>query len=129
MKALARLPPERGIAAMQAINITVLNRWFLFLFLGTAACSLLLIVSSLLASQKTGSGYRLIGGGLYIVGALFVTRLFNIPRNDALAAVRSDTAEGAKQWADYLPGWTTWNHVRMTASLAAAIILMIALRR
>lgn len=34
MKALARLPPVQGIAAMQAINVAVLNRWFFAAFFG-----------------------------------------------------------------------------------------------
>lgn len=29
MKALARLPPDEGIAAMQSINVSVLNSWFI----------------------------------------------------------------------------------------------------
>ena len=41
MRALARLSPSEGIAAMQSINITVLNPWFLGAFLGTAAACLL----------------------------------------------------------------------------------------
>ena len=32
MKALGRLQPEQGIAAMQAINVTVLNPWFFTVF-------------------------------------------------------------------------------------------------
>ena len=35
MAALARLPAGQGIAAMQSINVTVLNRGFLSLFVGT----------------------------------------------------------------------------------------------
>jgi uncharacterized membrane protein len=37
MSALARLQPSQGIAAMQSINITVINPWFMAAFLGTAA--------------------------------------------------------------------------------------------
>jgi uncharacterized membrane protein len=37
MKALDRLPPAQGIAAMQSINVAVLNPWFLGAFLGTAS--------------------------------------------------------------------------------------------
>jgi uncharacterized membrane protein len=33
MKALARVPPAQGIAAMQSINVVVLNRWFSRFFL------------------------------------------------------------------------------------------------
>ena len=36
MKALARLAPAEGIAAMQSINVVVLNPWFLGAFFGTA---------------------------------------------------------------------------------------------
>ena len=32
MKALARVPPAQGIAAMQSINVVVLNRWFFAVF-------------------------------------------------------------------------------------------------
>src|SRR3954453_3000242 len=37
MKALARLPADEGMAAMQSINVVVLNPMFLGVFLGTAA--------------------------------------------------------------------------------------------
>lgn len=40
MKALARLSSAEGMAAMQSINVTVLNKWFLGVFTGTAALSL-----------------------------------------------------------------------------------------
>ena len=43
MKALAKLPAAEGIAAMQSINVVVLNKWFLGVFTGTALVSLLLL--------------------------------------------------------------------------------------
>jgi uncharacterized membrane protein len=46
MKALAQLPPPYGIAAMQAINIVVINPLFMAAFLGTGVASLALVVSS-----------------------------------------------------------------------------------
>jgi uncharacterized membrane protein len=42
MKALARVPPAQGVAAMQSINVVVLNRWFFAVFFGTAVCCLAL---------------------------------------------------------------------------------------
>lgn len=42
MKALARMPSEEGIAAMQSINIVVINPSFLSAFMGTAVISLVL---------------------------------------------------------------------------------------
>jgi uncharacterized membrane protein len=37
MQALAQPPPAQGIATMQAINITVINPWFMGVLFGTAA--------------------------------------------------------------------------------------------
>jgi uncharacterized membrane protein len=50
-----------------------------------------------------------------------------VPRNEALAAVETDSADGAIRWAQFVPGWTAWNHVRTAAALAAAASLTIAL--
>ncbi len=47
MKALARIPSAGGIAAMQAINVVVINPWFMGAFFGTALACLVLVVSSL----------------------------------------------------------------------------------
>src|SRR6476620_3456710 len=48
MKALARLPPAQGIAAMQSMNVIVLNRWFF----GTAACCLALAITTFVRWQR-----------------------------------------------------------------------------
>ena len=87
MRALARIPAAQGIAAMQSINVVVLNGWFLGVFLGTAAACAVAILVALLRWQAPGSGYLLVGGLLYLVGTLLVTMVCNVPRNDALAAV------------------------------------------
>ena len=94
MTALARLPPAQGLAAMQAINVAVLNRSFLGAFLGTAAACALLVVSSLSTWHAPDAGYRLVGGALYLIGSLAVTIVCNVPRNEALAAVAADSAAG-----------------------------------
>ena len=127
MNALARLQPAQGIAAMQSINVTVINPSCGVAFLGTAAACALLAVSSLLQWREPASVYHLVGSLLYLVGAVLVTIVFNAPRNDALAAVDPASAEGAKIWADYVASWTAWNHVRTAAALAAAAALTIAL--
>lgn len=127
MDALARLPPAQGIAAMQSINIVVINPWFGAAFFGTAAACLVLAVVSLSAWHRPGAAYLLAGGLLYLVGTFLVTIVFNVPRNQALAAVDPASAEGASLWAGYVAGWTAWNHVRTVAALAAAAALTMAL--
>ena len=129
MHALARLPPAQGIAAMQSINVAVINPLFMAVFLGTAAACALLAVSSLLRWHKPGASYLLAGGLLYLAGTFLVTIVCNVPRNDALAAVDPASADGASRWAGYIASWTAWNHVRTAAALAAAVSHTTALGR
>lgn len=126
MNALSRLPPGQGIAAMQSINITVINPLFMTVFLGTAATCIFLAFSSLKWHQP-GAPYLLIGSLLYLVGAVGVTMVFNVPLNDALAKVEPGSAEGAKLWASYLVNWIMWNHIRSAAALAAAGLLIVGI--
>jgi uncharacterized membrane protein len=128
MKALARLPAAQGIAAMQSINVVVLNPLFLAVFFGTAATCVLLAGCSFFQWQIRGAAYLLVGSLLYLVGTMLVTIVFNLPLNNALAVVDPTSADGARLWADYVTSWTTWNHVRTVAALAAAASLTIALR-
>ncbi|MBN3905217.1 MAG: DUF1772 domain-containing protein [Nostoc sp. NMS1] len=127
MNALARLKPPQGIAAMQSINITVINPFFMAAFLGTAAACIFLLISSLLKWHQPGAAYLLLGSLLYLVGTLGVTIVFNVPLNEALAKVEPDSAEGASLWSSYLTNWIIWNHIRTVAALAAATSLTTAL--
>jgi uncharacterized membrane protein len=127
MRSLASQPPASGIATMQAINVKVLNGWFLTAFMGTAGASLVVVVVSLTNLPSSAAVLRLGGGLLYLVGCFGVTIAFNVPRNDALAAVDPGSLDGAAVWADYVTSWTTWNTVRTIASLLAATALTISL--
>jgi uncharacterized membrane protein len=127
MKALARLPAAQGIAAMQSINVAVLNRVFFAAFFGTALTCLVLAVLSLLNWHEPHSIHRLIGCALYVIGTIVVTIVSNVPRNNALAAVDPASIDGADLWRSYLVGWTAWNHVRAAAGLAAAAMLTLSL--
>ena len=128
MWALGRLPSAHGVSAMQTINVVVINPLFLGAFLGTAAASALLLVLSLMDLDGAGSALRVTGSLLYLAGAFVVTMVFNVPRNNALAAAAPDTPETAALWRDYLSRWTAWNHVRMLAALAAAAAFTLAFR-
>lgn len=123
MKALARLPAAQGIAAMQSINILAITPLFMTALLGTAALSVVLVV---LASIHWNP-LILAGGVLYLGGVILVTRVFNIPRNDALAVMEPTSSDDAAVWAEYVRSWTLWNHVRTVAALAAATLLTISL--
>jgi uncharacterized membrane protein len=102
---------------MQAINVAVINRWFLAPLLGGAALGVVLLVAAPL--DWAGAGAL-----VYLVGTIGVTRACNIPRNDALAAVAPEAA--GELWARYLVEWTRWNHVRTAAALVACALEVVA---
>jgi len=129
MGALGRLAPGQGIAAMQSINVVVINPWFFAAFFGTAVGCLVLAVFGFVNWNQPGTLYLLAGSVLYLLGSILVTIAFNVPLNDALAAVAPDSADGASLWIRYLSVWTGWNHVRTAGSFAAAAsFIMAALR-
>jgi uncharacterized membrane protein len=129
MRALARRPPAEGMAAMQSINVAILNPVFLSVFLGTAVACVLVVIASLLRWHEPGAAYLLLGGALYLVGTFLVTMAINVPMNNALeAAVPTDPA-AASLWSDYVTRWTLWNHVRAATSFAATASLVIAATR
>src|ERR1700730_6554709 len=129
MHALGRLPPAQGIAAMQSVNVAAITPLFMLALFGTAASCFVLAVSSLVRRREPGAVYLFAGSVLYLLGAVLVTAVFNVPRNVALAAVAPESAAGASLWMGYLAGWTAWNHVRTVAALAAATLLIVTLRR
>lgn len=128
MGALARLPEEQGMAAMNSINVVVLNAVFLGVFLGTTVVCATLAVEALWAWPSPGSGWRLLGSILYVAGCFLVTMAFNVPLNTALARVASGTVEASNIWRTYQAKWTAWNHVRTVAPLIALACFLVALR-
>jgi uncharacterized membrane protein len=120
MGALGKLPPSQGIAAMQSINVVVINPIFLGVLFGTAALALLLGIWAIRDLSDPRAIWILAGVGLYVIGTVVVTMVFNVPLNNSLAAVDPASGAGAAVWADYLRTWTNWNHVRGLAALAAS---------
>ena len=127
MKALERVPPNEGILAMQTINVTVLNRWFLGVFMGTALICLVLAVNAIIGWEAAHSPYVLGGAVAYIGGTWFVTALGNVPLNDRLAGAEAESPESNAIWAHYLRRWTKLNTQRTGAALVAAVLFSIGL--
>ena len=126
LQALSELPPPKGIAAMQSINLVIVKPSFLGVFFGTAlACALTLG----LGWQQLDKGVLVwiaAGGVVYVLGSIMVTIAFNVPLNNRLAAVDPESEEGAQMWQFYLERWIRWNHVRSIASTASTILLLVA---
>ena len=127
MKALARLPASDGIAAMQSINVVVLNRSFLGVFIGTAFLSLAAGGLAVAVWDRPSAPFFLGGAIFYLVGTFLVTGLGNVPLNNELAAT-SATDPGARSvWERYLSRWTMLNHVRTAAAMVAALLFCLGL--
>ncbi|HMO44751.1 MAG TPA: DUF1772 domain-containing protein [Rubrivivax sp.] len=129
MKALSQLPGEQGVAAMQRINVVVLNPLFLGLFAGTALIAGLCGVGAVLAWGSMRSAWLLAAAVLYVAGCFGVTAAFNVPRNERLARLPPDSAEAAAYWPVYLKQWLWWNHVRTVAAAACAAAASVSLAR
>ena len=127
MKALERVPSSEGMLAMQTINVTVLNRWFLGVFMGTAVVSLILAIVAIAGWTSAESPYLLGGAVAYIGGTWLVTAFGNVPLNNELAAVEARDPKSSKIWDHYLEYWTTLNTRRTGAALVAAVLFSIGL--
>ena len=128
MRALGNLPPAQGAAAMQRINIDVINPWFMAVFMGTAALSAALAGWTLLDMQSPGALWRLAGAALYLLGTFGVTIVFNVPLNNRLAKAAPGSPEADELWRHYLKVWTAWNTVRTLAPAAALAALILSIR-
>ena len=120
MKALAQLPASQGVAAMQRINQVVLNPIFLGVFMGSALLAGGLSVAAFFPWVAPRSPLLLAAGIGYVVGSFFVTMKFNVPMNERLARLDSESSQATEYWPAYVHDWSNWNHVRTVASLASA---------
>jgi uncharacterized membrane protein len=119
MTSLARIQPAAGIAAMNSINVEIVKSLFMPFFFGTTLTGAALVVLAFLRWGEPSAMAMLLGGVVHVLGMFVVTLLFNVPLNDALAAVDPSSAQGASLWAGYLKEWRLWNHVRTVASTGA----------
>jgi uncharacterized membrane protein len=127
MPALARIRPEQGIAAMQSINVTVINPGFMLALFGTGLVALALAIGTYSRWGQPDQWLILIASVLFLLGSTGVTMFCNVPLNDALAAVQAGSGEGATLWARFLKDWTFWNHVRTLASAGSCALYIAAL--
>jgi uncharacterized membrane protein len=124
MAALGRVPAPEGIRAMQAINVTVINPWFMTALFGTGAACVGVIVAVLAGWDGSYGPYLVAAAVMYLVGCVGVTMAFNVPRNNVLERLDAEAHGSADTWRRYLVEWTAWNSVRTVASLAAMAALI-----
>ena len=96
MPALASRPPAEGMAAMQAMNRTIMNPLFGLVFGGSALLCLVVAATAPFTTDEAGWGWRLAGGALYVIGVTLETMAMNVPMNDRLDAADPATADGQR---------------------------------
>jgi uncharacterized membrane protein len=121
MAALARIPPAQGAAAMNSINVTVINPGFMSVFMGTALLCLLIGVRALFTWNQGGAKLLFAASLVYLMGAFGVTIIFNVPLNKRLAST-TDPAQAIAFWPNYLAAWSIWNHIRTAAAALSAML-------
>jgi uncharacterized membrane protein len=127
MSALGRIDQAHSISAMNSISSTILHSLFMPFFWGTTVASFVLFIVGFVRRGEPGSMAMLAGGLIYIGGMFICTILFNVPLNNALAAVNPASAEATSVWARYLKDWTLWNHLRTISSTAACALYISAI--
>lgn len=127
MPAFGRIRAEYGVAAMNAISVTVINPSFMLALFGTALLSVLLAIGAVMGLGQPAQIIIVLAALIYVAGCTGVTMVCNVPLNNALAAVQPGVPDTAGVWTRYLSDWTFWNHVRTAASAIAGILFGIAL--
>jgi uncharacterized membrane protein len=129
MPGLRRVDDAAFVAAMQQINVAIINPWFLVCFLGGLLFTALAGVLHLADGSRPVLPWIAAGLVLY-AGTVVITGRVNVPLNNALAA--ADASEGADLSAGrrrFEPRWVRWNVVRAVISTAAFGCLVWALVR
>ncbi len=122
MSGLARASDEAAGEAMNGINETAPLPAFMSIFFGA-----LLVPGATgiwgLVDERTGGGWILAAAAVYLVGTFGVTMALNVPLNNRLLAAHDKAAE----WRAYRQPWTSWNHVRTLAGVAATALAAVGL--
>ena len=121
MRGLARTDDRTFVAAMQWINVKILNFWFALSF--GFALPLTIVAAILLIGEPAALAWTVAAAVLYFA-VIVITFARNVPLNNALNAA-GDRDPAAARRAFEKP-WVRWNLARTWLSLADFACLDIA---
>jgi len=122
MKAFRKIEPSHSVAAMNAINETILHSLFMPLFFGSSIISVLLVIVAINDWGESGAILALIAGLIYFIGMFICTIVFNVPLNNSLAKMEYGSGNAQQVWLHYMSNWTNWNHLRTISSLITCVL-------
>jgi len=125
MRSLTAARPSSGLEAMQVINRKVLRSAFVAGLLLLAPVMTGLAAYAWLAIEDPSRDWFVAGAVIYMVGTFAVTLLGNVPMNNHLEALPTDSTEARDYWRVYARRWTRLNHLRTAASAMAAVCLLV----
>ena len=128
MPGLRRCDDRTFVQAMHHMNTAILNGWFVLIFVGAAAWTILAAVLSLGGEDRSTLMWIL--AALALHGAtLAITFAVNVPLNDSLnaAGTADHDSELALVRERFEARWVRWNVARALASTAATGCLAWAL--
>lgn len=117
MKAFDNIETSQAIAAMNSINEVILRSLFMPVFFGSSIISLILSVYAMIYWGEPGTGLMLTTGMVYVVGMFLCTAVFNVPLNNILARLDTQSDNAPQVWLHYLNKWIRWNHLRTVSCL------------
>ena len=125
---LHRLKDSEYVAAMQSINIVIVNPVFLLTFFGPV---ILLPLAAFLHFNISSAQFALLAAAsvLYLVFTIGVTAGGNVPLNNRLARVDLSRASGeevTQARAQFERPWNRLHAVRTIASFAATVLIFVA---
>ncbi|WP_030452706.1 DUF1772 domain-containing protein [Herbidospora cretacea] len=115
---------DHAVAAMQQINVKILNPLFFASFIGAPLVAAVAGVL-LLSSGHRGAAMPFFGAtAVYVLGSFVPTAIVNVPLNNTLLAAGeiTDPARAAQVWAEFAAKWAPWNHLRTAASCAGLLL-------
>lgn len=125
MRALADMPPEQGMYAMQRINERIINPIFLLLFFGTPIASGVIVFLTIGSAEAPGYAWLLAGATFYLIGPFGITVSRNVPLNNKLA--QASPKEAGLVWPEYRKAWQFWNHIRSYTGIVSIACLAVGM--
>ena len=125
MRALAELPADKGMFAMNQVNEKIINPVFMLFFLGTPVLCAYITFMAINGLSEPGHIFLLTGALAYLVGPFGITMLFNVPLNNQLAT--TDLSAANEAWPQYQQRWQRWNHVRTYIGVVSIVFLAMGL--
>lgn len=128
MPALRQLPPEQGIAAMQATNRTAVMAPFMLAMFGTTVLCVVLAVRAATIWRSPAAPWLFGGAVAFVLATVIITGAGNLPVSDSIDLLQVSGATAAARWDELYSQWTWWNHLRTFIAVGATGALALALR-